>query len=178
MDGGHVAVSWNKPWGSDGFCAERQSFRWYSAHAHWFCRGSYGGGFFLEPITACIGRCGEYGQSVLFVGKVLNLCQAWNIDRSLNIAVELYEYLDGEEQSLALYEEAEDDTKMNALWNCMIDSVAYVCRGAFEEQGAKWFPEPIELVDESLFVHLEEALLQFSGSRVEFDRIVSDCSGS
>ena len=59
----------------------------------------------------------------------------------------------------------------------MIDSVAYICRGAFEEQGAKWFPEPIELVDESLFVHLEESLMQFSENRDEYDRIVLDCLG-
>ena len=113
-----------------------------------------------------------------FVTDGLDSCKAWNKVHSLDIAAELYDYLDGEEQSLALYEELEEDERKRALWNCIIDSIAYICRGAFEEEGAKYFPEPIESVDENLFVHIEESFLKFGGSRVEFDSIVSDCSGS
>ncbi len=107
-----------------------------------------------------------------FVAGALDLCQAWNKDRSLNIAVDLYRYLDDEWQSFTIYQENEEDEKMIALWNCMIDAIAYLCRGAFEEQGIKYFPEPIEAVDDSIFDHLEDSFLQFFGNTDELDRII------
>lgn len=115
------------------------------------------------------------GDEAACVDGALKICQAWSKDHSLDIAVELYNYIDGEERGFTLYQEAEEDVKMIALWNCIIDSAAYICRGAFESQGAKYFPEPIELVDEDIFIHLEESFLQFSGNRDELDKMISDC---
>ena len=107
-----------------------------------------------------------------FVSEALNLCRSWYKDPGLDIAVDLYRYLDDEYQSLSLYEEVEEDIKKNALWNCIIDSVAYICRGAFEAQGAKYFPEAIELVDDDIFNHMQESLFQFNGNSDEWDKLL------
>lgn len=41
----------------------------------------------------------------------------------------------------------EDEVRRHAL-NCIIYGVAYIARKSYEHEGAKYFPEPIELVDE------------------------------
>ena len=51
---------------------------------------------------------------------------------------------------------------MIALWNCIIDSFAFICRKAYEEQGAKYYPEPIELVDDTTLIHLVNSFLKCS----------------
>ena len=62
--------------------------------------------------------------------------------------------MDNEECSFTLYQESEKDEYMIDVWNCIIDAVAYICRKIYEEQGADYFPEPIELVDEDTYSRL------------------------
>ena len=50
--------------------------------------------------------------------------------------------------------DSEKDEYMIDVWNCIIDAVAYICRKIYEEQGADYFPEPIELVDEDTYSRL------------------------
>ena len=38
------------------------------------------------------------------------------------------------------------------------DAVAYVSRAAYEKEGAKYLPEPIEAVDENIFTHMVQSL--------------------
>lgn len=52
------------------------------------------------------------------------------------------------------YQESEKDECVIEVWNCIIDAVAYICRKIYEEQGADYFPEPIELVDEDTYSRL------------------------
>lgn len=55
---------------------------------------------------------------------------------------------------MTLYQESEKDGHVIDVWNCIIDAVAYICRKVYEEQGADYFPEPIELVDEDTYSRL------------------------
>ena len=74
-------------------------------------------------------------------------------DLNLNVVAET-NLPDDEECSFTLYQESEKDEYMIDVWNCIIDAVAYICRKIYEEQGADYFPEPIELVDEDTYSRL------------------------
>lgn len=88
----------------------------------------------------------------------------------LNISYELYDLIDNEEYGFAIFQEAEEDEFMIALWNCIIDSFSYICRKAYKSEGVKYYPEPIELVDDGTLVHLVDSFLVCSNaSREEFD---------
>lgn len=52
------------------------------------------------------------------------------------------------------FQESEKDECVIEVWNCIIDAVSYICRKIYEEQGADYFPEPIELVDEDTYSRL------------------------
>ena len=42
------------------------------------------------------------------------------------------------------------------VWNCIIYAFAYICRKIFENQGAVYFPEPIEMADEETITILRD----------------------
>lgn len=85
--------------------------------------------------------------------KAIDLTRQWLNDKT-DVSQKLYDLLDDEECSLTLYQESEKDEYMIDVWNCIIDAVAYICRKIYEEQGADYFPEPIELVDEDTYSRL------------------------
>lgn len=89
-------------------------------------------------------------SAVFYIEDAVRLTRQWLNDQA-EIADALYDLLDNEEQSFTLFQEAEPDKRQTALWNCIIDAAAYICRKAYEAQGAKYFPEPIGLVDHDTF---------------------------
>ena len=92
-------------------------------------------------------------EAVCYVEKAMDLTRKWLNDKT-DVSQKLYDLLDDEECSLTLYQESEKDEYMIDVWNCIIDAVAYICRKIYEEQGADYFPEPIELVDEDTYSRL------------------------
>ncbi len=96
-----------------------------------------------------------------YVERALVLAKQW-MNKHTNIAYELYDLIDNEEYGFTIYQESEEDEDMIALWNCIIDSFAFICRKAYEEQGTKYYPEPIELVDDKTLIHLVNSFLKCS----------------
>jgi hypothetical protein len=92
-------------------------------------------------------------EAARYVEKAIDLTRQWLNDKT-DVSQKLYDLLDDEECSFTLYQESEKDEYMIDVWNCIIDAVAYICRKIYEEQGADFFPEPIELVDEDTYSRL------------------------
>ena len=92
-------------------------------------------------------------EAARYVEKAIDLTRQWLNDKT-DVSQKLYDLLDDEECSLTLYKKTEKDEYMIDVWNCIIDAVAYICRKIYEEQGADYFPEPIELVDEDTYSRL------------------------
>ncbi len=90
------------------------------------------------------------------VADALNLAKMWN--ESEDTGELLYDFLDNDEHGFTIYQEnEEDEIKINA-WNCVIDAIAFVSKMAYLESGIKYLPEPIEIVDDDIFDHMENAL--------------------
>ena len=92
-------------------------------------------------------------EAARYVEKAMDLTRKWLNDKT-DVSQKLYDLLDDEECNFTLYQESEKDEYMIDVWNCIIDAVAYICRKIYEEQGADYFPEPIELVDEDTYSRL------------------------
>lgn len=92
-------------------------------------------------------------DAVCYVEKAMDLIRKCLNDKT-DVSQKLYDLLDDEECSLTLYQESEKDDCVIEVWNCIIDAVAYICRKIYEEQGADYYPEPIELVDEDTYSRL------------------------
>ena len=92
-------------------------------------------------------------EAARYVEKAIDLTRQWLNDKT-DVSQKLYDLLDDEECSFTLYQESEKDEYMIDVWNCIIDAVAYICRKIYEEQGADYFPDPIELVDEDTYSRL------------------------
>ena len=92
-------------------------------------------------------------EAARYVEKAIDLTRQWLNDKT-DVSQKLYDLLDDEECSFTLYQESEKDEYMIDVWNCIIDAVAYICCKIYEEQGADYFPEPIELVDEDTYSRL------------------------
>lgn len=86
-------------------------------------------------------------------GNAIECCWEWLINRKYDGEF-LYELLDNEENGITIISEMTDDTVESAIWNCLIDTIAFVSRQAYDGEGAEFFPEPIELVDDNLGEHL------------------------
>lgn len=84
-------------------------------------------------------------------------CRDWTVSRC-DVSEELYNCLDNEENGLTLFQERETDAAVIDAWNIIIDAVAYICRCAYLEAGAEYFPEPIESVGEDTIKHITEIL--------------------
>ncbi len=85
--------------------------------------------------------------------NALECCREWLVNRKYDGGF-LYGLLDNEENGITIISEMTDDTAESAIWNCLIDTIAYVSRQAYDVEGAEYFPEPIELVDDNLAEHL------------------------
>ena len=112
-------------------------------------------------------------EAVCYVEKAMDLTRKWLNDKT-DVSQKLYDLLDDEECSFTLYQESEKDEYMIDVWNCIIDAVAYICRKIYEEQGADYFPEPIELVDEDTYSRLlagyEKCMKQYISGFIDHDK--------
>ncbi|SCY47499.1 Imm6 family immunity protein [Butyrivibrio sp. INlla14] len=72
----------------------------------------------------------------------------------VDCAEKLYDLLDNDDYGLVILQEQEESEKRLAAFNCAIDSIAISSRYAYELAGQIYFPEPIEMVSEDTFIHL------------------------
>ena len=104
-------------------------------------------------------------EAVDCVDQAIDLSRRWMDDKS-DVSVNLYDLIDGEDKGFTIFQEAEEDEHMIDIWNCIIDAFAYICRKVFEDQGAVYFPEPIELVDEETFNHMQDIYHRLDGRKL------------
>ncbi|MBR3447387.1 MAG: hypothetical protein IKH27_06265 [Oscillospiraceae bacterium] len=93
-------------------------------------------------------------SAVSYIEDAVRLTRQWLNDQA-EIADAMYDLLDSEAQSFTLFQEAETDARQIAVWNCIIDAAAYICRRAYEAQGAKYVPEPVGLVGADTLEHMK-----------------------
>lgn len=106
-------------------------------------------------------------ENYKYIEKALRQCRQW-IKGKEDIADQLYAALDNEETGFSVLQEMEEDMQKVYAWDCIIYAVAYVAKSAYEEMGAEYFPEPIELVDEETPILLETALIECEEKNREF----------
>ncbi len=75
-------------------------------------------------------------------------------------AEELYLIMDNDKDGLSQIQEMEENERKRIILDCAIDSIAVICRYAYEKAGQLYFPEPIEFVSEETICHLEKSLLK------------------
>ena len=103
------------------------------------------------------------------IEKALGKCREW-LDGGRDVAEELYDCLDDEVNSLTVLQERETDKAVSEAWNAVIDAVAFICRNAYEESGAEFFPEPIESVDDGAVDNMVESFSACLGGDEEATR--------
>ena len=94
----------------------------------------------------------------LLAGEVLEKCIEF-YDNKTCIGDELYDYIDSatEYDITDRQADAEDIQEIQA-WDCIIDSVAYTCRYAYESEN-KVLPQAIEIATDDFYLHLREAFI-------------------
>lgn len=92
------------------------------------------------------------------INEVIKVAWKW-VHTEENVGEILYDFLDNEANGFTLFQEMEKDQKNISAWNCIIDSLAYVSRVAYEKEGVKYLPEPIEIVDDNIFIHMIQSLI-------------------
>ena len=107
------------------------------------------------------------------VEKALSLCWKW-VETKSDLGEELYLLLDNEDNGFTLLQEDEEDETSISAWDCIIDAVAIVSRMAYEEIGQKYFPEAIELVDDSTFSHMISSLTACNDTEADYIASVYD----
>ena len=66
--------------------------------------------------------------------------------------------------------------KIKAAWDCIIDAIAYITKEMYLGNGEKYFPEPIEIVDDTVFAHMINTLKSCSPEESEFlENLYKDC---
>lgn len=107
--------------------------------------------------------------------KAIKECWEW-IQYNKNTGEYFYFLLDDEESGFTLYEEIEENKGKVHAWNCIIYSIGYISRMAYEKEGEKYFPEPIELVNEETIKNAEESLLLCNNNEATYiDEIYKKC---
>lgn len=107
------------------------------------------------------------------VKKALSLCWKW-IETESDLGDELYFFLDNEENGFTLLQEFEEDDIKVSAWNCIIDAIAIVSRMAYERMGQRFFPEAIEIVDDSTFSHMISSLISCDDTEKDYIASVYD----
>lgn len=103
--------------------------------------------------------------------NAVECCWEWLINRKFGGEF-LYGLLDDEETGITIVSDMTDDTAESAIWNCLIDTIAFVSRQAYEGEGAEYFPEPIELVDDNLGEHLLKCYYSVCADGEYIDRLL------
>ena len=107
------------------------------------------------------------------VKEALALCWKW-IETESDLGDELYFFLDNEENGFTLLQEFEEDDIKISAWNCIIDAIAIVSRMAYEKMGQRFFPEAIEIVNDSTFSHMISALIFCNDTEKDYIASVYD----
>ncbi len=93
-----------------------------------------------------------------------------------NLGEVLYNFLDNEENGFTLFQEMEEDARNISAWDCIIDAVAYISREAYEKEGAKYLPEPVEIVDDNIFSHMVHSLILCNDMECEYiEKLYKKC---
>ena len=88
----------------------------------------------------------------------------------------LYNFLDNENNGFTIFQEMEIDEKIKAAWDCIIDAIAYITKEMYLANEEKYFPEPIEIVDDTVFAHMINTLKSCSPEESEFlENLYKDC---
>ena len=119
---------------------------------------------YLFFVAAYAGGKGERSERYFF-GKA---------DQCVSIGDELYFFLDNEENGFTLLQEFEEDDIKVSAWNCIIDAIAIVSRMAYERMGQRFFPEAIEIVDDSTFSHMISSLISCDDTEKDYIASVYD----
>lgn len=98
------------------------------------------------------------------INEAMDIC--WKaVYTEENLGEVLYNFLDNEENGFTLFQEMEENI---SAWDCIIDAVAYMSRVAYEKEGIKYLPEPIEIVDDNIFKHMMHRLVLCNGMEREY----------
>ncbi|KRE38717.1 Imm6 family immunity protein [Paenibacillus sp. Soil522] len=85
--------------------------------------------------------------------EALEVCWKWVENKNVS-GDSIYEYLDnGDETGLLIQMQYEKDEQKVNVWNCVIDAIAFTNWKAYQNDGEKYLPAPIEAVDEDLINH-------------------------
>lgn len=110
-----------------------------------------------------------------FINEAIEICWKW-VHTEENLGEVLYNFLDNEENGLTLFQEMEENRQNICAWDCIIDAVAYISRAAYEKEGIKYLPEPIEIVDDNIFTHMMHSLVLCDGTEREYiDKVYQKC---
>ena len=94
--------------------------------------------------------------------NAIQLCDDFYTKNS-NVADELYETLDNEEDGFTIIQECEENEDIQLILDCIIDSIAIITKEAYDNIGQKYYPEPIELLTQETFIHLLNSLQKCYG---------------
>ncbi|QKG84623.1 hypothetical protein GXN76_09130 [Kroppenstedtia pulmonis] len=89
--------------------------------------------------------------------EALDRCWEW-VEYKTGSGDQLYELLDDEFTGIEIYAQLEKDPQKSLVWVCIGYALAYTIRKMYEHEGEKYFPEPINLVDEELIDYFMEAI--------------------
>lgn len=89
--------------------------------------------------------------------EALDRCWEW-VEHKFGSGDQLYELLDDEFTGIEIYAQLEEDAQKSLVWVCISYALAYTIRKMYEHEGEKYFPEPINLVDEELIDYFMEAI--------------------
>ena len=109
------------------------------------------------------------------INEAIEVSWKW-VHTEENVGEVLYNFLDNEENGFTLFQEMEEDEKKISAWDCIIDAVAYVSRAAYENEGIKYLPEPIEIVDDNIFTHMVQSLTLCDSMECEYiEKVYKKC---
>ena len=106
----------------------------------------------------------EYKKNI---DKAINYCWEW-IWEEKQLGEILYNCLDDEGNGLTIFQEMEEQEKCIYALDCIIDAIAYISKASYEKEGVKYLPEPIEIVDDNIFVHMKDSLLLCDSGEIEY----------
>lgn len=96
-----------------------------------------------EPIVSHLSKT----EDIVFVNDTLQLTNRFLSGEKIDPDL-LYSRLENlDEQDILTYFELDSLTD-SAIWTCIADAVAYICRLSYSESGEQYMPETIEAVDE------------------------------
>lgn len=111
----------------------------------------------------------------VLINEAIKVSWLW-VHTEENLGEVLYNFLDNEENGFTVFQEMEKDEKRINAWNCIIDAIAYVSRVAYEKEGTKHLPEPIEMVDDNIFTHMVHSLILCNNTECEYiDNVYKKC---